>query len=178
MKKENTEQEIIETAEVVHTPEEADSRIYELGYHIVPTVKDEDVEKVVGDIRGVIEKHKGNFIAEGAPQSIKLAYEMAVMSSHGKRTMFDRAHFGWIKFEVVPEAAVELKKMLAIDKRILRSIIFLTVREDTRAAARPVLRDVRRTDSIDTTRKVVEEKSDVPVSEEAIDKAIADIVIE
>ena len=43
----------------------AEPRIYELGYHIIPTVKEEDVEKIVGGIRSVIEKAGGSFIAEG-----------------------------------------------------------------------------------------------------------------
>ena len=51
-------------------------RIYEIGYTILPTVKEEELEKVVGAIRSGIEKAGGNFIAEGAPSATRLAYGM------------------------------------------------------------------------------------------------------
>ena len=37
----------------------AEPRIYEIGYHIIPTVKEEDVEKIVSGIRGIIESAGG-----------------------------------------------------------------------------------------------------------------------
>src|SRR3989344_8419303 len=62
------EKESTEAAEV--------SRVYEAGYTIVPTVAEDSLEKVVGDIRATIEKAGGSFIAEGAPALQRLAYEM------------------------------------------------------------------------------------------------------
>ena len=58
----------------------AEPRIYEIGYHIIPTVKEEDIEKTVGEIRKAIESSvgKATFIAEGAPSLMKLAYPMSV----------------------------------------------------------------------------------------------------
>ena len=49
----------------------AEPRIYEIGYHIIPTVKEEDIEKTVGEIRKVIESsvEKAVFIAEVAPRT-------------------------------------------------------------------------------------------------------------
>ncbi|HEY4478753.1 MAG TPA: hypothetical protein VI981_00095, partial [Candidatus Paceibacterota bacterium] len=75
-------------------------RIYEIGYHIIPTVKEEDIEKTVGEIRKGIESSAGkaSFIAEGAPSLIKLAYPMSVREGE-KYTEYDRGYFGWIKFE-------------------------------------------------------------------------------
>src|SRR3972149_2916483 len=52
------------------------SRIYEVGYHIIPTIAEENLEKVVGGIRATIEKAGGSFIAGGAPTLTKLAYPM------------------------------------------------------------------------------------------------------
>ena len=81
-------------------------RIYEIGYHIIPTVKEEDVEKIVGGIRSVIEKSGGSFIAEGAPSLIRLAYPISALAVEGeKRVEYDRGYFGWIKFESAISAA-------------------------------------------------------------------------
>src|ERR1700744_4780444 len=122
------------------------SRIYEVGYLVSSTVKDEDFEKVVNGIREEIEKNGGSFIAEGAPSMTRLAYEISTREA-GKRVDHDRAMFGWIKFESPIAAAQALEESLKANKSIIRSIVFRTVREETRAHLKaPQLREVRRTD--------------------------------
>jgi ribosomal protein S6 len=153
------------------------SRVYEIGYHIAPSVKEEDVEKIVGAIRSEIEKSGGSFIAEGAPAMTKLSYSMQGLEA-GKRTEFDRSYFGWIKFEAPILAATSVDESLKTDKNIIRHILFQTVREDTRAKVKmATLREVRRTDTIKTTAKRPEETS-APLSEADLDKAIEVITAE
>lgn len=150
------------------------ARIYEVGYHILPSVAEENVEKVVGEIRAVIEKAGGSFIAEGAPVLTKLAYDMNSREGD-KWAAQDRGYFGWIKFEAVVGAAQTLEEALKAHKSILRHIVFRTVREETRARIKaPTLREVKRTDTIKTTAKRTDEES-APVSEEDLDKALSDI---
>lgn len=152
-------------------------RIYEVGYTIVPTVKEEDIEKTVGTIRAEIEKTGGSFIAEGAPSMVRLAYPMTAYEG-GKRLLHDKGYFGWIKFEANVATAHALEAVLKRDERVLRSIVFRTVREDTRAKMKaPTLREVKRTDTIKTTRRRVEETAG-PVSEEELEKALKDITTE
>lgn len=155
--------------------DEAVLRIYEAGYLILPTVAEDQVESVVADIRSFIEKAGGSFIAEGAPVSTKLAYTMYVNNA-GKQTAYDRAWFGWLKFEVDGATAHALTDMLLKHASILRSLIFKTVREDTRASARhTVLREVKRTDTIksDPTKGAADAGV---VSEAAIDKSIEELI--
>ncbi len=153
------------------------ARIYEVGYTIVPTVKEEDIEKTVGGIRAEIEKAGGSFIAEGAPSMIRLAYAMSATDG-GKRLLHDRGYFGWIKFEASVSAAIALAGALGHDERVLRSIVFRTVREDTRAKMKaPTLREVKRTDTIKTMRRRPEEASG-PISEVELEKALKDITAE
>ncbi|MBI4079672.1 30S ribosomal protein S6 [Candidatus Kaiserbacteria bacterium] len=152
-------------------------RIYEVGYTITPTVKEEDVEKTVGTIRSEIEKGGGNFIAEGAPSLTRLAYEMSANES-GKRLLHDRGYFGWIKFEADTATAHALEEMLKKNLQIMRYIVFRTVREDTRAKMKaPQLREVKRTDTIQARPRRVEETTG-PVSEEELEKALQDITKE
>ena len=152
-------------------------RIYEVGYTIVPTVKEEDIEKTVGSIRTEIEKSGGSFIAEGAPSMTRLSYTMSAKEGD-KRFEHDRGYFGWIKFEASIDTARALEAALQRDERVLRSIVFRTVREDTRAKMKAqTLREVKRTDTIKTTRRRTEEASG-PVSEEELEKAIQDITTE
>lgn len=157
--------------------DETSGRIYEVGYHIMPTVAESDLEKVVGDIRSIIEKAGGVFIAEGAPVLTRLAYTMDAREGD-KWAEQDRAYFGWIKFESSPDTAEILTTALNADKNILRHIVFKTVREDTRAKIKlATVREVRRTDAIKPTTRRADEES-APVSEEDLEKAISDITVE
>jgi ribosomal protein S6 len=162
------------------TSENEGVRIYEVGYHVLSTVKEEEVEAVVSTIRKDIEKAGGSLITEGAPQSVKLSYTMSV-NKGGKNTHYERAYFGWIKFEADSEATGKLKETLTSDENILRFLIFKTLREDTRVSARPkTLREVRRTDKITSTPKKGAEPKEVSeeVSEKDLDKALDDITSE
>jgi ribosomal protein S6 len=162
----------------VEAPEaEAVVRVYEVGYHVIPTFKEEELDSVVGAIRSVIEKSGGSFVAEGAPTLIRLAYPIAV-KSRGKSDDYDRAYFGWIKFESSVVAAQALEEALKRDPTIMRHILFRTVREETRARIKlATLREVRRTDTIKPTQHKAEEAV-TPVSEEDLDKALQDITTE
>ncbi len=152
-------------------------RVYEIGYHISPSTKEEDIEKTVSAIRSEIEKQGGSFIAEGAPSMARLAY--SIESREGtKRVENDRSYFGWLKFEAKIDAAKALEESLKANKSLIRFILFRTVREDTRAKMKaPQLREVKRTDVIKAAPRRAEESSE-PVSEVDLDKALQDITAE
>jgi ribosomal protein S6 len=153
------------------------SRIYEVGYLIAPSIKEEDVDKVVAEVRKEVEQHSGSFIAEGAPSLTRLSYPIEGLEG-GKRVDNDRAYFGWLKFEAPSEAAISLEDSLKRNNSVIRHIVFRTVREETRAHLKaPQLREVRRTDTIKSTPKRVEESA-APVSEAQLDKALEDITAE
>lgn len=159
--------------------DEMTARIYEIGYHIVPTVKEEDLEKIVSEIRSVIEKAGGSFIAEGAPSLTKLSYGM--QAREGDRHIeYDRGYFGWIKFEAKVAIVAALTESLKRNQNFLRFVVFRTVREDTRAKMKaPVLREVKRTDTIKSApRREASEESAAPVSEIDLEKAISEITSE
>ncbi len=152
-------------------------RIYEVGYHITPNAKEEDLDAIVGGIRSVIEKRGGSFISEGAPALTRLAYPMEVLEGE-KHIEYDRGYFGWVKFEAKIEVAQTLEATLKQSKDFIRYIVFQTVREDTRAKMKaPQLREVKRTDTIKAAPRRVEESTG-PVSEEQLEKALSDITSE
>ncbi len=152
------------------------TRIYEAGYLVVPG-KENAVEEALAAIRSMIEKQGGSFIAEGAPSLIRLAY--TISRREGERMVgYDTAHFGWLKFECSPEAAKTLESLLKDEKRVLRSIVFRTVRQDTRAVMRaPVIREVKRTEALRPTRRAPEAPA-APVSEEKLDQALEQLTVE
>ena len=170
---------MIETAEMegaVDAEAEETSRIYEIGYMLVPTKKEEEVEGATTQIRAMIEKAGGKFLAEGAPTLQRLAYLISVREK-GKRLDHDRGYFGWIKFEAPTEAAASLEKALREMDGVMRSILFRTVREETRARFKTAsIREVRRGDILKAAPRA--EEVAAPVSEEDLDKAISEITSE
>lgn len=166
-------------AAVVEKNQETDavgSRIYEIGYHIVPSKKEDELEATVGSIRTLIEKAGGSFIAEGAPSLTKLAYTIEI-KENGKRVDYDRGYFGWLKFEAPVEAAASLEAALKHNPSILRSVLFQTVREETRARFKTApMREVKRGDVLKAAPR--KEETAGPVSEEDLEKALEDITSE
>jgi len=108
-------------------------RVYELGYHMVPTLTEEELQKEVDSLRGAISELKGTFVSESEPALIELAYTM-VIGEGGKNTRYDTAYFGWIKFDLEPVHLAHLQdEVIADNKNILRHLLIKTVAEDTRA---------------------------------------------
>lgn len=160
----------------VDTSADETVRVYEIGYMLVPTKKEEEVEGATTQIRAMIEKSGGKFLAEGAPTLQRLAYLISVREK-GKRADYDRGYFGWIKFEAPAEVAAALEKALREMDGVMRSILFRTVREETRARFKTAsIREVRRGDILKAAPRA--EETAVPVSEEELDKAIEGLTAE
>lgn len=155
----------------------AENNIYEVGYHVLSSVVESDVETAVNRLRTTIEKAGGTFVAEGAPQRVMLAYPMAVWNN-GKWTKYNEAYFGWIKFEMAAESIGGIEAACKADKDILRHLVISTVREDTRASVRQfVLKEVKRTDTIKSAaRPKVAPETKEEVSDEKLDEAIEELV--
>ncbi len=169
-----TETETIATVE--STESDSLMRVYEVGYHIVPSKKEDELDGVVAQIRALIEKTGGKLISEGAPALQRLAQNISVQE-HGKRVDYDRSYFGWIKFEAPVEVTKTLEKSLATTGDVMRSVLFRTVREETRARFKAgSVREVRRGDVIRSAPR--KEESAAPVSEEELEKAIEDLTAE
>ncbi|MHB1118314.1 MAG: 30S ribosomal protein S6 [Minisyncoccota bacterium] len=110
--------------------EHTEPRIYELGYHLVPTLAEEQIPDASGAVRGMIERISTSIIAEELPVFIDLAYQIVKTVDH-KNKRFDDAYFGWIKFEGTPEGIATLEEELKKDENVLRYLVVKTLRENT-----------------------------------------------
>ena len=147
----------------------ADSRIYEVGYLLVPTIEEGGVPAVYGDLKELISNSDGEIIADEIPRMMELAYTIG-RDVQNVRSKFNTAYFGWTKFAMEPEKVLELKKKLDLDSNFLRFLVIKTVKENTVAARRFVHRDTIR-------RKVpgvgvAENETPVEINKEEIDKEI------
>ena len=119
-----------------------DMRIYELGFLLVPTIPEENVALEVTALKDMISARGGVFIAEDFPRSMELAYRMEKDISNRKEK-FTSAYFGWMKFEIDPLEADKIAKELEKSPKLVRHILFKTVKENTIASRKP-LRDTHK----------------------------------
>ncbi len=152
---------------------ETNSRVYELGYILVPTLEEANVPTVYGDLKELISSLDGVFISEEMPKMITLAYVMTKVIDNVKNK-FNTGYFGWTKFTMEADKVLKLKKKLDFDKNIIRFLILKTVKENTIAAKRFTRGDVRRKSSV---RKIESTEPAIPINKEEIDKEI-DALIE
>ena len=148
-----------------------DNQIYELGYHILPSVSEEDTSHEVSQIHSLISEYGGHIISEGTPVMRQLSYEIA-KKVETKSLKFNKAYFGWVKFDIDRSQIINLKNKTEIFPNILRCIIIKTVKENTMHA--PKIPMFKKENKEEVPLEIVEK---IPTSEAEIDKSIDELVI-
>lgn len=115
------------------TLKEKGNPVYEVGFHIIPTVGEEGVGAVVESVRSIL--GDAEIINEGFPHKITLAYQVE-RATQGKREKYTESYFGHIKFAATREALPAIHAALSASQPILRFLIIETVREDIAQAPR------------------------------------------
>ncbi len=154
-----------------------DSRpLYEIGFHVVPTVEEAKVGEVVETLRAEIKKAGGEIVGEQAPQKMTLSYVIERATS-GKREKYSEAYFGWLKFVVEErDGIVGLENFLQNNKTILRFLFIKTEHEEVQAPRRAVFSS-NRLEGETLKKPVSAPESPVgEVSEEELDKSIDALV--
>lgn len=170
-----TSQASIEVSSQANSPKET-RPIYEIGFHVVPSLDEAGALAAVAKIRDAVAKGDAEIISEGAPTKTRLAYTIERMAS-GKYEKFDEAYFGFIKFATERENVPALEAMLRADRSILRFLLVQTVREDVMAAPRRVTFASDRLEGEVIKKPVAEpEKAVGEVSEADLDKSIDALV--
>jgi ribosomal protein S6 len=148
---------------------DVNSRIYELGYLLVPTLSEEDVPVTFGNLKELVSSLGGIAISDEMPKMLTLAYPMVKVISN-IRNKFKTAYFGWVKFTMDSDKVLELKKRLDLDPNFIRFLILKTVKENTINAKRFVRGEVAHRKT--KTDKNGTDKTAVPIDKEEIDKEI------
>jgi len=155
---------------------EIERRVYELGYLAVSTLTEAQLTAAVDSVRATITEQGGSIINEDAPKELVLAYTMYTRAQE-KNIPHEKAFFGSLKFEVDPAVAEALRGALPGNANFIRTLLYTTVSEDTRAKIAPEkLREVKATGTIGKTAKAA--KTEVSDSEldKTVDEIVADIV--
>ena len=151
---------------------EANSKVYEFGYLLVPTIAPDDVPINYGNLKELVSSFGGEVISDEMPKMINLAYSISKVTSN-VRSKFTTAYFGWIKFTMSSDKVLELKKSLDLDPKIIRFLLLKTVKENTIAAKRFVRGETYKRPIM---KKSTENETVVPINKEEIDKEIDALV--
>ena len=154
-----------------------EGQVYEIGFHILPTVPEEKLPESVLKIKDYITTNGGEVISDEFPKMRVLSYEIKKLMDT-KYQSFNKAYFGWVKFEITASSVEKIKKEIENNQDILRFIIIKTVRENTMHTPKlPVM--MRNTSTEETKISNQNEPTEkTEVSEEEIDKSIDELVID
>ncbi len=125
-------QDIEEIVEETELENEADARVYELGFHLDPELPVEGVKSAYQTIRSLIES-KGTIVAEGEPVMVQLAYTISRQETAGRRD-FSSAYFCWIAYETTALPHADIIAAVNADKNMVRFIDLVTTKDAARHA--------------------------------------------
>ncbi len=153
-----------------------DSRpLYEIGFHVVPTVDEAKLAEVMADLRSEIVKAGGEIISGAEPVKMTLSYVIE-RAATGKREKYPEAYFGWVRFVVEDRGGIQaLENFLQNKKEILRFLFIKTVHEEVAAPRRAVFSS-NRLEGETLKKPVAPEAPTGEVSEEELDKSIDALV--
>lgn len=151
--------------------EGAEARIYELAFHFVPTLSEDEVAVQFSHLKSTIEKKGGQFIAEESPRMIDLAYEISKTVKAVKKR-YTSAYFGWVKFEIDPEVLADIEKEAKASDIILRYLLISTVRENT------VYTEPKESTRREGSEEAGDSKDEKVIDEAQVDKSIDELVQE
>lgn len=152
-----------------------DVQVYEIGFHIIPSIPEEKVGEVVTKLKDVLEANNSSVISEEFPVSRPLAYTIT-KEVDGENRKFNKAYFGWVKFSAPIPSIAAIEKAFKAEVAVLRFLVIKTVKENTMQTPKaPYMSDEANREKEEMTPLIPKEK--VEISEEAIDKSIEDLVI-
>jgi ribosomal protein S6 len=147
-------------------------QVYEIGYHLLPTLSEAEVTSTVKDLMAFLTKEGASFIGDKAPEKIDLAYAIE-RRVEGKFQAVRSAFFGWVAFEVSPNAAQNVKKFMDTNPAVLRYIFIVTTKDEVKAVMEGkvlVPKAAASTDAIAAPKRAEEEGGEV--SQVDLDKAL------
>ncbi len=154
-----------------------EEKIYEIGYHLISSISEENVPVEIEKIKAVLAKENAVIISEEVAKLRALAYSIK-KSFSGVYKTFDKAYFGFIKFELPEGGDIEkIHSALKSNESILRFILIRTERENTMYSPKiSVFQDKEgklRAPAVKTDKP---EKIEIPSTVEEIDRAVEALV--
>jgi len=113
--------------------DESPSSVYEIGYHLLPGLSEEEVTAAVSALSELLKKNGATMVGDHHPVKLPLAYAIAKRVA-GKIQHFEEAYFGWVAFEVSRSALTPIKEYLDAAPSVLRYLVIKTSKDAVAAA--------------------------------------------
>ena len=150
--------------------EAAERNIYELAFHVLPTVAEGEVSGVFDAIKALITTNAGELTDEEAPARFDLAFEV-IKHIEGKNRKFTSAYFGWVRFSSEAEAIAMINEGLDENISLLRHMVIkLTKAEEAEAFRFHEALDTPMVEDGEEAPKEKEEKKEAPDKEATEEK--------
>jgi ribosomal protein S6 len=166
------------TEKQTHEDKDEQVVLYELGYHLVPSLGEDDLALRVTELQKAITAEGGSVISEGQPESYTLAYTMRKMRG-GKWDRYDTTFFGWVRFEASKSAIVNIKDVLDQDEFLVRYLLIkldpIALTPEPVRVPKPVVTKEVEVEPTELVKKQDEEEKG-EVSEEELDKQIEELI--
>lgn len=148
--------------------------LYEVGFHLVPTLEESALAGVVNTLHDRITKAGGEVVREQFPAKTPLTYVIE-RSVSGKREKYGESYFGWAQFVAMEKEGIPgLETFLQQSKEVLRYLLIHTTYENTAAQRRAVFSSNRLEG--ETIKKPADVEEGGEVSEADLDKSIDALV--
>jgi len=158
--------------------DEPETSVYEIGYHLLPTLSEEGLPAEVSNITDTLKAHGAHFVGERMPATIELAYPIMKRINTVPKS-FNEAYFGWVAFEIPKKAMANIKTALDAHPAILRYLL-ITTEKDAVAVAMSggsmAVQTITPTGDIGKPKRAIEEGGEV--SEVALEQALQSIATE
>jgi ribosomal protein S6 len=149
----------------------AEAASYECAFHLLPTVADGEVARVVEGLKGLVTTHGGEVFDEEEPQRFTLAYEIRQVAE-GRSQRFINSWFGWIRFTLQPAEVARLEEELKHQGEVLR---YLTIKLTREELANPKRIFEKKTESATVTSSEADAETPKEVSEADLNKSLEQI---
>lgn len=139
-------------------------KLYEVGYLLIPLISEDKIADEVNSLRLYVENAGGFIVSEEQPKMRKLAYEIKQRGMASKRSRFEDAYFGSIRFQATAEAALAINESFDKNGKVLRYLIIKPVKDSPRVARTSV--------GAKSKSEVVDKDKKVTMSEQELDREI------
>lgn len=143
------------------------NQVYELGFHLVPTLGDDKVGKAFDKVINLIEKVGGKVISKSDPALLNLEYTME-KTVESVKSKYNNAYFAWVIFE--GGDVQELGNEVENDKYVLRQLLIKTDQKDG-ISSQDVANFINgNEEEIESENKEDSEDDEVDLKEESVDE--------
>ena len=143
--------------------------VYEVSFHIIPTVGEDGVPAVLEKVRILL--GDAEIISQTFPTKMTLAYRVE-RAQAGAREKYTESYFGHIKFAMQRDGITAFTATMRTMDPILRFLIIETVREDIATAPRRAVFTSDRLEGKILEKPVAEPEKAAEVSDAELDKSI------